>query len=437
MNKSRSKSIYQQALKYLPAGVNSPVRSFSSVGGTPLYIKKGQGPYIFDEDNNQYIDYCLSWGPLILGHANPDLVKTLQKTTALGTSFGTVHKNEVELAELVIKSFPSIEKIRFVNSGTEATMSAIRLARGYTNRKKIIKFEGCYHGHADFLLVAAGSGLATLGKPDSAGVTPDNAKDTIVLPYNNLDSLKKCLKRQAKDIAALIVEPVPCNYGLVLPKNGYLKQLRKLCDRYKIVLIFDEVITGFRLSLGGAQEYYQVKADLTTLGKIIGGGLPVGAYGGKKEIMAKIAPEGNVYQAGTLSGNPLAMQAGITTIKKLRLKDTYQRLKEKANFLLQEIAPILKKYQDKIIFQQLESIFFFSFLDASEMKTKNRTITSMDQVKKANQKLFLKFHNEMLERGIYLAPSSFEVGFLSLAHQKKDLKLTAKAIKESLNKILG
>jgi glutamate-1-semialdehyde 2,1-aminomutase len=430
MNTNKSKALFAEALNLLPGGVDSPVRAFRSVGGTPLFMKKGKGARVIDEDDNEYVDYCMSWGPLILGHADPDVLKAIQETAVQGTSFGTPHKSEIELARLVTGAYPSIEQVRFVNSGTEATMSAIRLARGFTGRDKFIKFDGCYHGHADFLLVASGSGLATFGTPDSAGVTDGNARDTVVVPYNDVVALEEVLKKEADTISAIIMEPVPCNYGLVLPEKAYLQKVRKLCDRYGVLLIFDEVINGFRLALGGAQEYFGIQADLTTLGKIIGGGLPVGAYGGKKEIMKKIAPEGPVYQAGTLSGNPLAMSAGIAMVKKLISKDAYSILREKAAFLRNRLDYVLQKYEGRVLFSQLESIFTFSFIDAKK-------ITSLDTVKKCSMELYADFHRELLNRGVYLAPSGYEVGFLSLAHTEQDLIGTAEAVTEALDSIFS
>lgn len=429
MNRKKSEALFKEALKYLPGGVNSPVRAFRSVGGTPIFMEHGKGSHLFDEDCNEFIDYCMSWGPLILGHADADVLDAIQKTSVNGTSFGTPHRFEIQLAKMVLEAFPSMDRVRFVNSGTEATMSAIRLARGYTGRNKIIKFDGCYHGHADFLLVAAGSGMATFGTPDSAGVTEANAKDTLVLPFNDIEKLKQCLEKESKDIAGIILEPVPCNNGLVLPLDGYLEQLRDLCNHYDVLLIFDEVINGFRLAKGGAQEYYKVKADLTTLGKIIGGGLPVGAYGGRNDIMDKISPDGPVYQAGTLSGNPLAMAAGIATLKKLADGQVYSNLKYKAELLCRALEPILQKYKNRVLFSQIESIFTFSFTDAEQ-------ITTMDQVKRCDMDLFASFHAEMLSGGIYLAPSGYEVGFLSNAHTETDITKTADAVKTSLKNIL-
>lgn len=429
MNRKKSEALFKEALKYLPGGVNSPVRAFRSVGGTPIFMEHGKGSHLFDEDCNEFIDYCMSWGPLILGHADADVLDAIQKTSVNGTSFGTPHRFEIQLAKMVLEAFPSMDRVRFVNSGTEATMSAIRLARGYTGRNKIIKFDGCYHGHADFLLVAAGSGMATFGTPDSAGVTEANAKDTLVLPFNDIEKLKQCLEKESKDIAGIILEPVPCNNGLVLPLDGYLEQMRELCNHYDVLLIFDEVINGFRLAKGGAQEYYKVKADLTTLGKIIGGGLPVGAYGGRNDIMDKISPDGPVYQAGTLSGNPLTMAAGIATLKKLADGQVYSNLKYKAELLSRALEPILRKYKNRVLFSQIESIFTFSFTDAKQ-------ITTLDQVKKCDMDLFASFHAEMLSGGIYLAPSGYEVGFLSNAHTETDIAKTADAVKTSLKNIL-
>ena len=428
MTIAKSEELYKQAVNLLPGGVDSPVRAFKSVGGTPLFIREGKGSSITDEDGNSYIDYCMSWGPMILGHADKEVVEAVRETALSGTSFGTPHRYEVELAEKVISMVPSMEKVRFVCSGTEATMSAIRLARGFTGRDKIVKLDGCYHGHADFLLVAAGSGLATFGTPDSAGVTEGNAKDTLVVPYNDIEELESLFKKEGGSIAALILEPVPCNYGLILPKEGYLKKVRELCTEYGILLIFDEVITGFRLSAGGAQELFGVKPDLTTLGKIIGGGLPVGAYGGRADIMAKIAPEGPVYQAGTLSGNPLAMAAGIASLKKIEVSGFHDNLRKKCEAFAERIRPALERYKEKIQFGHIESVFCFYF-------TGNREITYVDDVRKADMKLFAAFHGAMLKRGIYLSPSGYEVGFFSTAHTDEDIERTAAAVIESLEEI--
>ncbi len=414
----------------MPGGVNSPVRAFRSVGGNPLFMKSGAGSHLIDEDGNEYIDYCMSWGPLILGHADSDVIGAIIDTAQNGTSFGTPNRFEVEIAEMVAERFPSIERTRFVNSGTEATMSAIRLARGYTGREKIIKFDGCYHGHADHLLVAGGSGLATFGVPDSAGVNRDNVKDTIVVPFNDSGILEDILKKDGDSIAAIIMEPVPCNYGLIPPGEGYLEQARSLCDRYGVLLILDEVITGFRLSRGGAQEYFSIRADITTLGKIIGGGLPVGAYGATGEIMSRIAPDGPIYQAGTLSGNPLAMVAGIATLKKIDEINAYNLLQNKAEKLRGLLNPTLERYKGRVLFLQLGSIFalYFTSLDA---------VDSVDQVKQSDMQLFARYHGEMLKRGVYLSPSGYEVGFLSTAHSDDDLERTALAVSESLDIVIG
>ncbi|MCX8124977.1 MAG: glutamate-1-semialdehyde 2,1-aminomutase [Spirochaetes bacterium] len=428
LNTSRSKELYAKACTLMPGGVNSPVRAFRSVGGHPLYFKLGKGSHIIDEDGNDFIDYCMSWGPLILGHADNDVVKAIQQVTENGTSFGAPHEGEIRIAELVKEAFPSIEKVRFVNSGTEATMSAIRLARGFTGKNKIIKFDGCYHGHADYLLVAAGSGLATFGMPDSAGVTKDAAKDTIVVKYNDIDALQQVLSHN-DDIACCIMEPVCCNYGLILPQDDYLKKVRELCTKHKVLLIFDEVITGFRLARGGAQERFGVQADITTLGKIIGGGLPVGAYGGKAEIMANVAPDGPVYQAGTLSGNPIAVAAGIATLQKL-MPLAYQKLEELGNYFEEQMKAVVSQYRGKLLFVRYASIFALYFTQESK-------ITTVEQVKECNMQQFAQFHRAMLERGVYLSPSGYEVGFLSLSHSKNDIDTTVKAIDESLRIVLG
>lgn len=426
MKTTRSARLFNEAQELLPGGVNSPVRAFRSVGGTPLFMKRGVGAHIIDEDDNEFIDYCMSWGPLILGHAYPAVVDAIRETAGQGTSFGTPNSREVAIARAVIDRFPSIEMCRFVSSGTEATMSAIRLARGFTGRPKIIKFDGCYHGHADHLLVAAGSGLATFGTPDSAGVTADNARDTLVVPFNDLAQVERTISQFPDAIAAIIVEPLPCNYGMIPPMPGFLAGLRALCDEHQILLIFDEVITGFRLARGGAQEYYGVPADITTLGKIIGGGMPVGAYGASREIMGKIAPEGPVYQAGTLSGNPLAMAAGLATLEAIDGLSAYDLLAQKAARLKELATPVLERYRGRVLMLQAESIFAIYFTDRSE-------ITTVDQVRACNMQLFALFHREMLNRGIYLSPSGYEVGFLSTAHNDEDIERTVQALDESLD----
>lgn len=429
MNIEKSQKLQKKASRLMPGGVNSPVRAFKAVGGDPLFIKKGEGPRMIDEDGNAYIDYCMSWGPLILGHAEPSVISAIRKTAKNGTSFGTSNRHEVQLAQLIVKRFRSIEMVRFVNSGTEAVMSAIRLARGCTGKEKIVKFDGCYHGHADHMLVAAGSGLATFGTPDSRGVTAGAAQDTIVVPFNDLNAVAAVIGKEHGSIAAVILEPVPCNYGLILPGANFLSQLRALCDRYGILLIFDEVITGFRLAPGGAQELYGVKADITTLGKIIGGGLPVGAYGASRRIMSHVSPLGPVYQAGTLSGNPLAMAAGIQTLKKLAKINAYKELERKGENLDQLLGPALARHAGRVLFTRIGSIFAFSF-------TREKSIESLAVVKACDMSLFAKFHGEMLRRGVYLAPSGYEVGFLSTAHTDGDIEQTAAAVSESLDAVL-
>lgn len=425
----KSRKLKKRAERLMPGGVSSPVRAFRAVGGEPLFIKKGQGSRVTDEDGNELIDYCMSWGPLILGHADPAVISAVRRTARNGTSFGTCNKYEVQLAGMIRERIGSIDMVRFVNSGTEATMSAIRLARGFTGRDKIIKFDGCYHGHADHLLVAAGSGLATFGTPDSAGVTAGNARDTIVVPFNDIDAVKTIMDRERGNIAAVIMEPVPCNYGLIPPRSGFLHDVRDLCTSHGALLIFDEVITGFRLARGGAQEYYGVKADITTLGKIIGGGLPVGAYGGSRKIMNRVSPVGNVYQAGTLSGNPLAMAAGIQTLKTLDKMDAYGVLREKMSLFDALLKPVAERYRGRFLYSRLESVFAFNFTAAS-------SIESLDTVKSCDMKAFARFHGGMLERGIYLPPSGYEVGFMSTVHANDDIQKTAAAVSETLKEIM-
>ncbi len=430
MNIDKSRSLYRRARKLMPGGVSSPVRSFKSVDGEPVYIKRGAGSRMVDEDDNEYIDYCMSWGPLILGHADPDVIRAIRRAARNGTSFGTANAHEITLARLIARRFPSIDMLRFVNSGTEATMSAIRLARGVTGRDRIIKFDGCYHGHADHLLVAAGSGLATFGTPDSAGVTRNNARDTIVSPFNDIESLSKIFDEEGASIAAVIMEPVPCNYGLIIPERFFLTGTRELCDRNGSLLIFDEVITGSRLAPGGAQEYYGITPDITTLGKIIGGGLPVGAYGARRSLMDHVSPQGAVYQAGTLSGNPLAMTAGIQTLKKLDKIRACEILHKKGELMDELLRPALERHRGKVLFQRLESIFSVYF-------TGEESVRSLSQVKSCDMNAFGRFHAEMLKRKIYLSPSGYEVGFLSTAHENDDIELTAAAFSESLDVVFA
>ncbi|MCS7164114.1 MAG: glutamate-1-semialdehyde 2,1-aminomutase [Thermodesulfovibrio sp.] len=418
MKTTKSEKLYKKALNLMPGGVNSPVRAFKAVGGNPLFIAKAKGSKIYDVDGNEYIDYVLSWGPLILGHAYPSVVKALKKAIERGTSYGAPTELEIKLAELIKKAFPSMEKIRMVNSGTEATMSAIRVARGFTKRNKVVKFEGCYHGHVDGLLVSAGSGAATFSIPDSLGVPQSYTSETIVLPFNDTEAFKNTLKEHWKDIACVIVEPVIGNMGCILPKEEFLQALREETEKYGIVLIFDEVMTGFRVSFGGAQQYYGIKPDLTCLGKVIGGGLPVGAYGGKKEIMSLVAPEGGVYQAGTLSGNPIAMTAGIETLKVLSKVSTYKKLEKKMQYLEEGLRDSAKKAGVKVKFYRAGTMFCTYF-------TENEVIDAKT-AKTSDTEKFKKFFLGMLKNGIYLAPSQFEAGFISLAHSEKDIEKTIK-----------
>ncbi|HMK61453.1 MAG TPA: glutamate-1-semialdehyde 2,1-aminomutase [Dissulfurispiraceae bacterium] len=427
MEKRKSVRLFNQAMALMPGGVNSPVRAFKAVGGTPLFIESAKGSRILDVDGNEYIDYVLSWGPMILGHAHPKIVSSLKTAAEKGTSFGAPTPLEVELATLVMKAFPSIEKIRMVNSGTEATMSAIRAARGFTGRDKIIKFEGCYHGHADGLLVKAGSGATTFGVPDSPGVPKSYAKNTITLPLNDISLVRKVISSDWKSIACVIIEPVVGNIGCVLPAKGFLDSLRRETKKHGIVLIFDEVMTGFRVSLGGAQAYYGIRPDLTCLGKVIGGGLPVGAYGGKKEIMALVSPEGPVYQAGTLSGNPLAMTAGIETLKILMKHGTYKTLESRMQQLEAGLRYASQKTGVPTKFYRAGSMFCSYFTEAEVVNYKT--------AKLADAELFSRFFHGMLERGIYMAPSQFEAGFISLAHSKFDIEITIRAAFDTMKQI--
>jgi glutamate-1-semialdehyde 2,1-aminomutase len=427
MKTGKSKSLYEKAVMLMPGGVNSPVRAFKAVGGSPLFINKAKGSKIYDVDGNEYIDYVLSWGPLILGHSHPSVIKALKSAVEKGTSYGAPTPLEIELAQMVIKAYPSIEKIRMVNSGTEATMSAIRAARGFTGRDKVIKFEGCYHGHADGLLVKAGSGATTFGVPDSPGVPESYAKNTITLPFNDIKAFKDVIEKEYKTIACVIVEPVVGNIGCVLPKEGFLETLRRETENYGVILIFDEVMTGFRVSYGGAQAYYRIKPDMTCLGKVIGGGLPVGAYGGKREIMSKIAPEGPVYQAGTLSGNPIAMTAGIETLKILSKKGTYQKLEKTMQGIEEGLKDAAKKAGIKTKFYRAGTMFCTYFTD--------KDVVDYKTAKTSDTERFARFFMSMLNYGIYLAPSQFEAGFISLAHSKADIDKTVKAAYRTFKEI--
>jgi len=424
MKHSLSQSLFEKAQQYIPGGVNSPVRSFRGVGGQPRFIARGQGSRVWDVEGREYIDYVCSWGPLVLGHAYPTVVKAVQAAAAGGTSFGAPTQGEVELAELICQAVPSMEMVRLVNSGTEACMSAIRLARAYTGRSKIIKFEGCYHGHADGLLVKAGSGALTHGIPTSAGVPPSYAQETLVASYNDLASVEACFSAYPRDIAGVIVEPVAGNMGVVPPKPGFLEGLRSLTQQHGALLIFDEVITGFRLAYGGAQAVYGVTPDITTLGKIIGGGMPVGAYGGRREIMQKVAPLGPMYQAGTLSGNPLAVQAGIATLKALQQPGVYQRLDELGARLAQGLAQAAREAEVPLTVNRVGSMLTAFFNPGP--------VESMADVERSDAKAYAKFFHGMLERGVYLAPSAYEAAFVSLAHKEEDIDRTVEAASQVL-----
>jgi glutamate-1-semialdehyde 2,1-aminomutase len=420
----KSKDLFQQAQTVLPGGVDSPVRAFRAVGGQPLFIERGEGPYLYDVDGNRYIDYVLSWGPLILGHAHPEVIAAIQQAAERGTSYGAPSPLEIELGRLVQEMMPNIELLRFVNSGTEATMSALRLARAFTQRNKIIKFEGCYHGHADLLLVQAGSGVATLGLPDSPGVPPATVQDTLVAQFNNLDSVGTLFEAYPKEVAAVIVEPVAGNMGVVPPSDGFLDGLRQLTLDYGALLIFDEVMTGFRVHLGGAQSLYNIQPDLTTLGKVIGGGLPVGAYGGRADIMQMIAPSGPVYQAGTLSGNPLAMVAGITTLEVLKRPGTWQSLETATSVLTQGIGEAAEAAGIPIWQNRVGTMFATFFTETP--------VTDWDTAKTSDTARFANFFQGILERGVYLAPSQFEAGFMSTAHDDTAIAATLAAAAEAM-----
>ena len=419
MNHQTSESLFAKAKTVIPGGVNSPVRAFKSVGCNPIFIKQAAGSRITDVDGNEYIDYVGSWGPMILGHCHPKVVEAIQRTAASGASFGAPTALETELAEMVCAAFPNIEKIRMVSSGTEATMSAIRLARGYTGRDKILKFDGCYHGHADSLLVKAGSGLATFGVPTSPGVPADFAKYTLTATYNDLEEVKKVVATNKGELACIILEPIAGNMGCVPPAQGFLEGLRELCTAEGIVLIIDEVMTGFRVAYGGAQERFNVRGDLVTLGKIIGGGLPVGAFGGKREIMDALSPEGGVYQAGTLSGNPLAMSAGIATLKLLQEEGFYQQIEEKAAYLEKGLLAAASSSPVATCWQRVGGMFCTFFCEGP--------VNSFDDALKSDTEAFSRFFRSMLDSGINLAPSQFETGFMSVAHSRDDLDQTIEA----------
>jgi len=418
MKTDKSEALFHRALEIIPGGVNSPVRAFRSVGGNPLFIARGEGSHLFDADGNEYIDYVGSWGPLLLGHRHPEILAALERALTIGTSFGAPTEQEIQLADAIIDAVPSIEMVRLVNSGTEATMSAIRVARGFTGRDLIVKFEGCYHGHVDSLLVKAGSGLATLGIADTQGVPNAFADTTIALPYNSLDALQAAFTKMGDRIAAVIVEPVVGNMGCVPPAPGYLEGMRAITEKHGALLIFDEVMTGFRVAFGGAQARYGIRPDLTTLGKVIGGGLPVGAYGGRRDIMSKVAPAGPIYQAGTLSGNPLAVAAGLAMLRHLKAHpEIYDRL-EAMGAKIEAAAP------GEVTVNRVGSMFTFFFTQGP--------VTDWDSAKHCNTAKFGDFFRAMLKRGIYLAPSQFEAAFLSAAHTDEDIDRTIAAAKEAL-----
>lgn len=447
LKRSNSAELFNEALDLMPGGVNSPVRAFKSIGTSPVFIKKAKGAYLYDEDDNKYIDYVGSWGPMILGHANEEIEFALIEAIKNGTSFGAPTAIENEMAREVIKLVPSIEMVRMVNSGTEAVMGAIRLARAYTKRSKIVKFTGCYHGHADALLVQAGSGAMTLGLPDSPGVTANATKDTILIPYNDEAAVKEAFAKNKDEIAAIILEPVIGNAGCIAPKEGYLEFLRAITKEHESLLIFDEVMTGFRVSLGGAQEYYAVMPDLTTLGKVIGGGLPVGAYGGRRDIMELVAPAGPMYQAGTLSGNPLAMTAGLTCLRQIQQRDFYKELDTKAKYLVEGLREVNRELIDNLDesscslsgretielreaqFTQIGAMFGMAF--------NSQPIHNYEDAKNTNTELFRKYYMAMLDEGVYLAPSAFEAGFVSAAHSYDDLDATIEAHRKALQSLIN
>ena len=429
MDFSVSNKLFKLAKKVIPGGVNSPVRACRSVGCDPVFITRAAGATLWDADGNEYVDFVGSWGPMIVGHAHPEIVAAVGAAAASGTSFGAPTPTEIDLASMVVEAVPSIEKVRFVNSGTEATMSAVRLARGSSGKKVIVKFDGCYHGHADSFLVKAGSGVLTLGIPGSPGVPEDIVKHTVSIPYNNVVVLEKTLRDQELDIACVIVEPVAGNMGCVPPLPGFLEKLRSLTRELNIILIFDEVITGFRLGYGCAQHYYNILPDLTCLGKIIGGGLPVGAYGGKAEIMDCVAPDGPVYQAGTLSGNPLAMAAGIATLKLLQRPGFYEQLNAKAHWFAEELGAVAKRTGMDVHLNRVESMMTAFFTKES--------VTNFESAMQADVKRYAQHYRQMLNGGIYLAPSQFEVAFISAAQSDDDLDKALKMTEWSFKKILG
>jgi glutamate-1-semialdehyde 2,1-aminomutase len=424
---TKSEQLFAEALRYIPGGVNSPVRAFRAVGGNPFFVNKASGAHVFDVDGNDYIDYVGTWGPAILGHANPAIIKAIKDAADAGTSFGIPNPLEVKMARLICESVPSVQKVRMCNSGTEACMSAVRVARGFTKRNKIIKFEGCYHGHADSLLVKAGSGALTFGHPDSAGVPDSFTQHTVVLPYNEIDPVRAAFAANPEQIAGIIVEPVPGNAGLYLPKPGYLEYLREITAQHSSLLIFDEVMTGFRLALGGAQERFGIHPDVTCFGKIIGGGLPVGAFGGRAEIMDCLAPLGPVYQAGTLSGNPLAMAAGIVALEELAKRNAYSQLEETGARLEAGMKEAAQAAKIPVQFNRIGSMFCGYFT--------SQPVHNLADAMKSDRERFAKFFRGMLAHGIYIAPSQFESGFISTAHSATDIEKTIRAARTVLREL--
>ena len=424
---NKNKILFEKSEDFIPGGVNSPVRAFGSVGGTPIFFKRGKGSRLIDENDKEYIDYINSWGPMILGHAHPEIIQSVKSTADYSLSFGAPTSRELSMAELIVKLVPSIEQVRLVSSGTEATMSAIRVARGFTKRDEILKFEGCYHGHADSLLVKAGSGALTFGQPSSAGVPADTAKHTHTLEYNNVQALEKCFENMGQALACVIIEPVVGNMNLIVPKKEFLKRLRELCTEYDVVLIFDEVMTGFRVALGGAQSLYDVIPDMTTLGKIIGGGLPVGAFGGRKEIMQQLAPLGPVYQAGTLSGNPVAVSAGMKTLELIQQPNFFENLSRTTKSLVDGLIDAAKASNIEFSAQSVGGMFGFYF--------SSQPPESFDDVMLSDREKFNKFFHLMLEQGIYFGPSAFEAGFVSSAHTDDDINQTIQAAMTSFKKL--
>jgi glutamate-1-semialdehyde 2,1-aminomutase len=426
IDRSKSNRLFEEAKTVLPGGVNSPVRAFRSVNGSPIYFEKGEGSHTWDADGNEYIDFCCSWGPLILGHAHQGVISKVSRVMALGTSFGAPNEYETILAKMIVDNHPHVEKIRFVNSGTEATMSAIRLARGFTGKNKIIKFEGCYHGHVDSLMVKAGSGLATLGTSTSAGIPEAYVKETIVLPLNDKEAIKAAIEAYGDDIACIAIEPIPANNGLLLQDKEFLLFLREICDKTGILLFFDEVISGFRVAFDGASGYYGIKPDLLAFGKIIGGGFPVGAYGASAKIMDCVSPDGPVYQAGTLSGNPVAMAAGIAQLEECLKPEFYEGLESKTAAFVHDIQSHVESKNYPFHMFHVGSIFWLSF------SNKNR-VRAADEIAANGAELFRPFFEALIERGVYVGPSSYEVGFVSEAHTVEDLAKAATAIKEALD----